>query len=1031
MLMTVKNQRGLCLLALATGIALLATAQVLRADGTVTTLGGAGAGWADGNTFELSLFDNPAGVAADNAGNLLVADRDNNAIRLITAVGDDANSQTITILSNLPSPLAVTFDAATNFYVLTAGDGLVRQYNSFGNFITHWPALTKPTALAIDARTNIYVTLLNGAVVKLNPTNSAAPPVVVEPSGTFNQPQGIAALSSGQLAVSDTGNHAVQLVNPLTGAVQLLAGGNGPGYTNGPPPYAAFNQPWQLFQAPNGAIVVADRGNNRVRVILINGAVTNLYGVSTNQWDYGPGLFPGWYDGVGADFGTNAAACRDPVGVTVDRAGVVYTTEDYYHLLREVTGSGLTGASGAGGSTSNTVVVLPPTFSPNSGYFPMGQTITVSNLNNSLFFNPTVYYTTDGTDPTTNSLQLALTNNLGVILWHNSTNDLTALKLKAFIGSFASATVSGLSAATNTVGIPPSLNGNVLAGIGSTIVLPVVVNLGSNQTLASIQYRLDLTPEESPPGHFAPNIPTALLQVLPLATNDFIPLTGPSASGGSAQFGFYSQSSTNTTTGQVTNQIGILSSPSVPFTLRNFGAVGLLAVPIPATAQPGDRYRLELKFPEGTSDANQASVPLASLPDLEIVVSTNVCYLVGDTAPSFWYNAETGTGFGEGNISNDDVNNVFLASLGVRVPFPFTDLFDAMDVFPEDTPTAAGGDGRIRFLDWQITLDRALRFQTNNWMRYWGPGGVRVTSAATLTGSADTPAEKISDPLPGVVWVRQALLRAGAVPAAVPGTSVNVPIYLNVAPGASVAGMEFSVVITNSTPGAAQVSSPVTFSPAPALGIPAPQQTVTLAPNGAGWAWSDPSFDPPLEGSNLVGQVSFTLPSDAPATSLYTVQFVAADGAPAPTNNTYFQYDFETSPGAVAVRSTNLPPPAITSVEWRTNFFGSADNPLAADNADPDGDGMPNWAEYLAGTNPTNALSRLQLAPLVVQTNGAVVLRWLSAPYRAYAVETAPSPTGANWSAVATNVLGTGDYLQIVDTNSAAITRFYRVRLQP
>jgi hypothetical protein len=55
-----------------------------------------------------------------------------------------------------------------------------------------------------------------------------------------------------------------------------------------------------------------------------------------------------------------------------------------------------------------------------------------------------------------------------------------------------------------------------------------------------------------------------------------------------------------------------------------------------------------------------------------------------------------------------------------------------------------------------------------------------------------------------------------------------------------------------------------------------------------------------------------------------------------------------------------LQPASITSDEWKIAFFGSLTNSQAGDNVDADGDGALNWQEYVAGTNPTNALSCLQ-----------------------------------------------------------------------
>src|ERR1019366_6097008 len=109
-------------------------------------------------------------------------------------------------------------------------------------------------------------------------------------------------------------------------------------------------------------------------------------------------ILPGWLDGS-AEF----AEAREPVGVAVGNDGTIYTTEVFYHLVREVTGAAFNGG-GDGGSTN--IVVLPPAISPNSGYYPMGQIITVANPNSSSLLPSVVYYTTDGTEPTTNSFRV-------------------------------------------------------------------------------------------------------------------------------------------------------------------------------------------------------------------------------------------------------------------------------------------------------------------------------------------------------------------------------------------------------------------------------------------------------------------------------------------------------------------------------------------------------------------------------------------------------------------------------------------------
>src|SRR5262249_21964980 len=138
--------------------------------------------------------------------------------------------------------------------------------------------------------------------------------------------------------------------------------------------------------------------------------VSTIYGIDAAAWegpvclDCQPIILPGWFDGT-AEF----AEAREPVGVAVKSDGTIYAAEIYYQLVREITGATFSPAdSGPTDPTSPNPVVLPPTLSPSSGFFPMGQTITVENPNPSSFLPSAVYYTIDGTEPTTNSFRLEM-----------------------------------------------------------------------------------------------------------------------------------------------------------------------------------------------------------------------------------------------------------------------------------------------------------------------------------------------------------------------------------------------------------------------------------------------------------------------------------------------------------------------------------------------------------------------------------------------------------------------------------------------
>ncbi len=100
--------------------------------------------------------------------------------------------------------------------------------------------------------------------------------------------------------------------------------------------------------------------------------------------------------------------------------------------------------------------------------------------------------------------------------------------------------------------------------------------------------------------------------------------------------------------------------------------------------------------------------------------------------------------------------------------------------------------------------------------------------------------------------------------------------------------------------------------------------------------------------------------------------------------------------------------------------------------ADPDHDGMSNLAEWLAGTNPTNASSCLRLTALLSNNTNAFVLSWPSVAGKYYRLERATNLlTGFN-STVRTNIAATAP--TNTETDTAVLpgnTRFYRVGVEP
>ncbi len=335
--------------------ALLLAATNLTASPSVATLGGGAPsryyGYSDGITLNQALFHTPCGLALDSTGQyLFVADRDNNAIRFLDLVAGRTWTFGIVYTNLVNKPIAVAVDAFDYVYVLNRGNGNNGSVITFDNWgdavITNAVGLTNATGMALDSADNIYVTVQSNMLIGIT-AGTANQTTIATIVNAGTSLQGITVKQNGLIAACDSGNNGIWLINPaLTNSYSQLAGFHGKGdfTTNGndiaSPSSAKFNQPMCVVETGDGTLVVSDYGNNRVKAVLNNGVVTNLYGVTLQYWG---GSYPGWYDDtvfVPDSVAPNAQS-RLPFGVVFASDGSVYTTEDYYHTIRKLTGTGL------------------------------------------------------------------------------------------------------------------------------------------------------------------------------------------------------------------------------------------------------------------------------------------------------------------------------------------------------------------------------------------------------------------------------------------------------------------------------------------------------------------------------------------------------------------------------------------------------------------------------------------------------------------------------------------------------------------
>ncbi len=118
------------------------------------------------------------------------------------------------------------------------------------------------------------------------------------------------------------------------------------------------------------------------------------------------------------------------------------------------------------------------------------------------------------------------------------------------------------------------------------------------------------------------------------------------------------------------------------------------------------------------------------------------------------------------------------------------------------------------------------------------------------------------------------------------------------------------------------------------------------------------------------------------------------------------------------------PPPQGTPVEWLQGL-GYTSGYALAELMDLDGDGMPNWMEYVAGTDPTNKASVFRLLSLA-RNGEQITLTLNTASNRIYLVER--SPDLVNWSQVGDAFVGDGNVKTLTD-NAVASLQFYRAKI--
>jgi streptogramin lyase len=314
----------------------------------ITLAGGNTTGTTGGSTNGVgtaALFRFPYGVAVDNLGNVIVADRANHKVRLIYP----------------------------NFTVITlAGGSTIGTTAGNINGVGTAALFNNPYGVAVDTLGNVIVTDINNNKIRLIYPNRTV--ITLAGGGTsgtisgsnngvgsaalFSGPHGVAVDTSGNVIVADLNNNKIRLIYPNRTVITLAGGsttGTTQGSTNGVGTAALFSQPRGVAVDSSGNAIVADTNNNKIRLIYPNLTVITLAGGSTT------GTTSGSTNGVGM-----AALFASPFGVAVDTSGTVYVTDFNNNKIRLIYPFSCSPGTYANFTSRSCILCSPGSFSATS-----------------------------------------------------------------------------------------------------------------------------------------------------------------------------------------------------------------------------------------------------------------------------------------------------------------------------------------------------------------------------------------------------------------------------------------------------------------------------------------------------------------------------------------------------------------------------------------------------------------------------------------------------------------------------------------
>ena len=330
--------------------------RMVSPDGTISLVAGiAKSGFGgDGDVAIGAVFNSPAGLAVDQAGDIYISDTGNQRVRIITPDGNintfagrgtagyygDGRDATSAELSN---PTGLALDSAGNLYIADIGNVRVRCVTTDGKMSSYagtgtrgsegdggWARSANLNLLGIgfDAGNNLWIADGSNNRVRVVTASNGIINTVAGTGLVAHDPVGV-TIKGNAVFFSNSNTHRIMQLDLASKNLSVLAGTGASGYSgdSGQALAATMNTPNGLAFDAAGNLYIADTQNNRIRKIATDGTMSTFAGTGTA-------------DSTGDGAAATSAALHEPMDVAVDAQNNIYVLERTGNRLRKITPDG-------------------------------------------------------------------------------------------------------------------------------------------------------------------------------------------------------------------------------------------------------------------------------------------------------------------------------------------------------------------------------------------------------------------------------------------------------------------------------------------------------------------------------------------------------------------------------------------------------------------------------------------------------------------------------------------------------------------